>query len=286
MDGWRNSRNNFYIAGPLPTLRTLTVTWHDRESPLWCRKGNDAVGGPCRTWSLLRVAQWNLGPKLSSSGSAGTWLPPTVHSDLWRQETARALPVWGRAGSVLGLTYWTSHGSMGAQNKPRASTSSSCTTRSTFVFSGNVEKAFFPLALETCLPSGFVQLCCQTGLRQVNVISPDSVHFSSSMKSVPELYKDVFNLAEQLNPLTETTPPFYILIVAKLSCQRTASSACEPTTTLRSWRSRGTPGCPRTWDGARTECSESPQESRSLLRPGSPSGFFKAYRYFYFNNVQ
>lgn len=279
MDGWRSSGNNFYSAGPLSTLGTLTVTWHDRESPSVMLRG-----GLCRTWSLLRVAQCNLGPKLSTSGSAGTWFPPTVNSDLWRQETARALPVWGRTGSVLGLTYWTSHGSMGAQNKPRAITSSSCTTCSTFVFSGNVEKAFFPLALETCLPSGFLQLYHQTGLRQVNVISR-LCSFLILHEISSRTVKGCFQPARTAKPPDRNYSPIYILNIAKLSCQRTASTAFEPTTILRSWRSRGTPGCPRTWDGARTECSQSPQESRSLLRPGSPSEFFKAYKYFYFNNV-
>lgn len=129
------------------------------------------------------------------------------------------------------------------------------------------------------MSSGFVQLCCQRGHRtEVNVSSPDSVNFSAFMKPVPELHKDVFNLPGKLNLLTEAIPPFYLLIIVKLSCKRAAGSASESTTMLRSWRSRGTPGCPR------TECSQSPQGSRSLLPPAS--GFFKAYKYLHFKNVQ
>lgn len=141
-----------------------------------------------------------------------------------------------------------------AENKLHIITSSSCTTASTSAFRGNVEKSCVPLALETSLSSGFMQLCCQRGHRtEVNITSPDTVHFSPFTKPVPELYKDVFNLPGKLKPLTETIPPFYILMIAKLSCQRAAGSASESTTTLRSWRSRGTPGCPK------TEYSQSPQ---------------------------
>lgn len=207
---------------------------------------------PWRTQSLFRVAQWKLGPKLSSSGSAGTWFP-TVNSEIWRQGTVRAL----RVGSVFGLTSWPSQSTMETENKPPVITSSSCTTDSTSVSSGNTEKAVLLWHWKPVCPLGAIVLSDRMQAGQCHLswllwsflilheISSRTVHGS-------------YNLPGKLKPLTEATPPFYILIIAKNSwfCLWTHHYTEELEEQRDSWVSQNL-----RW--ARTECSHSPQDSRS-----------------------
>lgn len=158
-------------------------------------------------------------------------------------------------------------GHHGAENKPHIITSSSCTTASTSVLSGNVEKAVFLWHTEeTWKP------LCPLGSCSC-VVREDAGRSMSPLLTlfISHPSRNQFqNHTRMFSTSQEHVSPFYTLIIVKLSCQRAAGSASESTTTLRSWRSRGTPGCPR------TECSQPPQGSRPLLSPASPLGFFKA----------